>query len=101
MTYCISVDTSGNMNQMKLTFDDTNKLGKYLNPSNPRVSFAGRIGPKDDIVVCKAFEPYEYVKNKIMIRYEIEESYGTLVLVKMDENAQPQDLYLREALKLK
>ena len=94
MTSCVYIHPSGEMIQYSIVIDNENAHGLILNKEDPRVTFAGQIG--NDIVVCKALNPSTDEINKIRFNTEIEESKGPLLLIRMNNVGEPEDLLLDE-----
>lgn len=80
-------------NEIKEILLDINKIHVII---RGRPTFIGQ-WPEIDVVVIKAEECSEYVNpNKLLPPFENEVVEGPILLVRMDENSEPQDFTLGE-----
>jgi hypothetical protein len=94
MTRAILIHTDvGNLEEIEL--DITPKKNEIYNLLGGKATFIGQ-WPNYDVVILKAVESFTINENKLPPPFECENVMGRILLVKMDENSDPQDFTLRD-----
>lgn len=94
MTKAILIhETEGNIEEIDLDIDPSkNEIFLLL---CGRQTFIGQ-WPEIDVVIMKPEDGTTKNNNVLPEPFDIEEVYGKILLVRMDENSEPQDFTLRE-----
>ena len=96
MTKAILIhETEGNIEEIDLDIDPSkNEIFLLL---CGRQTFIGQ-WPDIDVVIMKPEDGTNRNDNVLPAPFDVEEVYGKILLVRMDENSDPQDFTLREYL---
>jgi hypothetical protein len=86
-------ETHGNLEEIDLDIDPKkNEIFKLLR--GPQ-TFIGQ-WPAIDVVIMKCKDGFEKNQNSLPYPFDTEDVYGRILLVRMDENSDPQDFTLDE-----
>jgi hypothetical protein len=94
MTRAILIHTDlGNLEEIEL--DITPEKNQIYNLLGGKATFVGQ-WPEFDVVILKAVESVGINENKLPPPFDEECILGRILLVKMDEDSEPQDFTLRD-----
>lgn len=83
----------GNVEQIEIDIDPKkNEIFKIL---SGRATFIGQ-WPDIDVVIVKCVEAAKLNENVLPPPFQDEEVYGKIILIRMDENSEPNDFTLKE-----
>jgi Family of unknown function (DUF5880) len=93
MVKVLVLEPSGTAVEMDMNFDPKrNELSKFLDGT---VTFIGQLIGTDVVIVKATRHPVPNT-HRLPPPFESEEAYGPIVLIRMDQSAEPRDYHLEE-----